>query len=332
MTRISELITTKIKENDDEKSNFGISCYCSSPVCIKTDNRGKLAAKIYALLIAKGGYIAYLDAKDFATFNYYEPMLQEAVASDCDIVMNDWVIKRGEDVYASKNERLLKENTCLEDANVFNECIACQNKEWSFSILPNKIFSKELLLSAKSEIEKTSVIMEKQNKYEDIIITFFAMKNAKKLKNIHTGYAFLDVEGIDDTYKDCTAWENVFDAIIECVNDDVLCRTLKELKLSVSDAPKNYVDAIPLPSLEGVDKIFRWIYKKGKDVAVNYDKSDEYIAKTLGYLAQKEGIRVTCSCNAELLIPKKKLSLKERLFGVKLISVPGVGLIPKSKA
>ena len=40
------------------------------PVYVKTDNRGLLSARLYAIMIAKGEYIAFCDADDTVSLNY----------------------------------------------------------------------------------------------------------------------------------------------------------------------------------------------------------------------------------------------------------------------
>ena len=52
-----------------------------------------------------------------------------------------------------------------------------------------------LLLKAKSDLEKTDIIMHRHTYSEDVIINFFVFKNAKKISNVHTGYYFYRVHG-----------------------------------------------------------------------------------------------------------------------------------------
>lgn len=345
------------------------------PVYVKTGNRGHLAARTYGLMLAKGEYVAYLDSDDTVSFNYHRPMLETAVEHGCDIVINDWAFKTASTVAYCTKDSLISNDFCLEGDEILKQYSSQRGKQHSYFVLWNKIFKKELLLSAKAEIEKTDAIMKKQTYAEDMLITFFAFKNAKKMKNIHTGYYFYNIHSeqsviadteckiknqIDTVTKNfgimCDAiGENKYaEEILSNINEwkslmsrthcsyakaqgnEKLCEYIKEkygVEKVVASTPKDsgdYVaDGLLGKNFEGVDTILRWIYKKGQDVAVNYDKSDEYVCKVIGYLAQKEGIKITYSKDAELMIPKRKISLKDKLFHSKLAYNVGLRLFPK---
>ncbi len=348
------------------------------PVYVKTNNRGHLAARTYGLMLAKGEYVAYVDSDDSVTFNYHMPMVDLAIKENADIIINDWAFKTSSTIASCQRDTTISSDLELENDEILSQFAKHQGRQHSYFVLWNKIFKKELLLRAKAEIEKTDAIMNRMTYSEDMLITFFAFKLAKKLRNIHTGYYFYNVhngqtivadtsekirnqidmanksfdimlENIGDNkyaneiMDNITAWKMLMSrthySYAKAQGDKKLCQYVGERygveKLTLSKA-KDSFDYIASDllgdNLEGIDIIFRWIYKKGRDVSVNYDKSDEYIAKCIGYLAQKEGIRITFSKNAEITIPKRTSSLKNKLFHSKLAYSVGLTLFPKGSS
>lgn len=345
------------------------------PVYVKTNNRGHLAARTYGLMLAKGEYVAYVDSDDSVTFNYHMPMVDVAIKENADIIINDWAFKTASAIASCKSDTTISGNLVLEGDGILKQYALHQGRQHSYYVLWNKVFKRELLLKAKAEIEKTDAIMKKMTYSEDVIITFFAFKYAKKLRNIHTGYYFYNVHNgqtivadtsekikgqidmtnksfdimlnniganayADEIKENIIAWKELMSrahySYAKAQGDKELCQYVKESynveKLTAAKA-KDSFDYIASDllgdNLEGIDTIFRWICKKGRDVSVNYDKGDEYIAKCIGYLAQKEGIKITFSKNAEITIPKRTSSLKNKLFHSKLAYTVGLTLFPK---
>ena len=60
------------------------------PRYVKTENRGLFASRLFAISIAKGDYVTFVDSDDTVTFNYHQPMLNAAINLNCDVVINDW--------------------------------------------------------------------------------------------------------------------------------------------------------------------------------------------------------------------------------------------------
>lgn len=161
------------------------------PVYVKTENRGLLAARLYAIMIAKGDYVAFCDADDSVSFNYYAPMLKAAERENADIVINDWAFDTLSTKYACDGDITVKDDLNIEGKDILSFFASGEGRAHSYFVQWNKIFKKSLLLKAKAEIEKTAAVSNKPFTFsEDALSNFFVMKNAKKLVNVHTGYYF----------------------------------------------------------------------------------------------------------------------------------------------
>lgn len=160
------------------------------PRYVKTENRGLFASRMFALTIANGEYIAFVDSDDSVSFNYHMPMLEKAIALDCDMIINDWAFHTEKSRYYCVNDPIMSNDISLRDDNCLKEFVKQEGRCHSYFVNWNKLTRKSILLKAKSELEKTDIIMHRHTYSEDAIINFFVFKNAKKIANIHTGYYF----------------------------------------------------------------------------------------------------------------------------------------------
>ena len=155
----------------------------------KTENRGIFAARSLGAKIAKGEYIIFCDSDDTVSFNYYLPMLELAEREKTDIVINDWAYNVNELKYYCKNDVTIKKNIDLKDEEIISFFVKQRGRYFSLFVLWNKLYKGELLKKAFLEIEKSGY-PESSNYSEDMLINFLAWKNAKSVKNIHSGYYF----------------------------------------------------------------------------------------------------------------------------------------------
>lgn len=157
---------------------------------VKTENRGILAARMYALKLAEGDYITFFDSDDTASFNYHAPMLDTAEREGADIVINDWAFQSERAKYICTRDTTIKGSVYAEGDDVLRLFTSQCGREHSYFVLWNKIFKREVLLAAAKEIEHVELTLGPVLYSEDVLINFFAFKNAKKVTNIHTGYYF----------------------------------------------------------------------------------------------------------------------------------------------
>ena len=345
------------------------------PVYVKTQNRGQLAARSYGLLLAKGEYVVYLDSDDTVTFNYHQPMLDTAIKSKADIVINDWAFKTSSSCAYCKDDSTINSDMELENDEILRQFVKYQGRQHSYFVLWNKLFKKELLLKAKAELENTDAIMSRMTYSEDMLINFFAFKNAKKLKNIHTGYYLYHIHDgqsvvaetpekiknqidlvtanfeimlnnigenkySDEIKNNISEWRLLMSrthfSYAKSMKDEELCDYVKikycldkPSKSKLKDSRGYIASGLLGENFEAIDTILRFIYKKGRDVSVKCDKSDKYVLESLSAIEDAKGIKIVRSDDAQILIPKRKNSLKNKLLHSKLVITIGMLLFPK---
>ena len=335
------------------------------PVYVKTPHRGDLAARTYGLMLAKGEYVTFLNPSEAVTFNYYESMVEGA--QDCDIIMNGYCYKTENNFVCCEGD-VFDGEVCFTEDEVLREYAKQGAKAQSIFALCNKVYKRSLLLTAKAELEKTDAIMKKASCAEDMLINFFAFKNAKKFKNINTGYCISYIYEENSTEEKANQIDTVsanFDVMLGCTienkyaeeikenikawkgfvcrgqyasvqNDKSLCEHVKNAYKVTEIAPltkgetKCFLASKTLgKNFDGVDKILRFIYKNRKDVSINYDVNDKYVIKSLELIAKQTGITITPAKNAPIVIQKEKTSFFGKLFKKAEIVLPKMMLAQK---
>lgn len=241
-----------------------------SPVYVKTENRGLLAARLYGIMLAKGDYIAFVDSDDTVTFNYHAPMLEAAENENCDIVINDWAFKTESTVATCKGDSTIVGDFCAEGDEALKKYTSQCGREQSYFVMWNKLFKKELLRKAKADLETTDAIMQKQVYAEDVLNTFFAFKHAKKVKNIHTGYYFYHLHEGQSV--------SVSSGLGLIAQVDAMTQTLKTISASVGE--NKYADEILENIKSWHEMMSRTHYSYAK--SLKEEGACEYVKATYG--------------------------------------------------
>ncbi len=153
----------------------------------KTENRGTLSARIYGVKLSTCPYVCFVDSDDTISFNYLEGSLNSI--SDADIVINDWAFDTNSTKYYCLNDSSINSNFVSHEP--LKKYFSQQGKEHSTYVLWNKIFKREIILSACAEVEKLNI--QYLVYAEDVLLTYFAYAFAKKILNTHVGYYFYRV-------------------------------------------------------------------------------------------------------------------------------------------
>lgn len=157
---------------------------------VKTENRGILLARALGVSLAVGDYLAFCDSDDTVSFNYHLPMLLRAEQTGADIVVNDWAYSSRSGLSYCRTDSTIARDFDVAGDSVLPLFFEREGREHSYYVLWNKLYRRELLLSATEATRRATEGFSRFNYSEDALINLYAFSSAKRVLNIHTGYYF----------------------------------------------------------------------------------------------------------------------------------------------
>lgn len=155
----------------------------------KTENRGIFSARMTGAKMAKGEYSIYCDSDDTVSFNYYLPMVEKAISTGSDVVINDWATHTSRAKYYAKDDDTIKNDIDVSGDDTLLSFVSQDGRQHSFFVLWNKLYKTELLLSAFDNLLRGG-FNARSSYSEDAALNFFIWRDAGRIVNIHTGYYF----------------------------------------------------------------------------------------------------------------------------------------------
>lgn len=195
----------------------------------RIENRGIFGARLAAIEMAEGDYIAFVDSDDTVSFNYHMPMVHLAECEDADVVMNDWAFHTENSRYFCLSDPTVSGDVSADGDGVIARFLSEGGAVHAYFVLWNKIYRRSLLLRVRDELLRVAEEKPGYNYSEDALMNFFAFKYAKKLRNLHTGYYFYRLhssQSISVTGRDRLAMH------IDCMS-----YTLAKMREQLADHP-----------------------------------------------------------------------------------------------
>lgn len=139
------IVNDGTRDNSQEIINEYVEKYPRIVRSFIKKNGGLSDARNYGVPFSRGEFIGFVDSDDYIELDTYQKMYEEAVRSNSDLVMMDYIVE-----YPSKNERVTLRR-CSEKKELFIDMKAAA---W------NKLYRREWLIS-------TGVMFPKGLIYED---------------------------------------------------------------------------------------------------------------------------------------------------------------------
>lgn len=151
---------------------------------------GTLRARLHAIDLATGDYVAFVDSDDQVSLHYHLPMLLKAKETGADVVFNDWAFWTPKARYYC-----YKDNTVARNIDVEEDCLPLyldkEGRQHSDFVLWNKLYRRSILAHAAKEVRGASLQAPRFMSYgEDTLINFFVFEQAKRVVGVHSGYYF----------------------------------------------------------------------------------------------------------------------------------------------
>ncbi|MBQ3040015.1 MAG: glycosyltransferase family 2 protein [Clostridia bacterium] len=307
--------------DDGSTGNYDEIIKKYSPVYVKTPHRGNLSAVLYGILIAKGDYIAFTNPLVQPTFTYYKTMLDGIIDNGADISIGEIAYSEGEAKYVNKLDPVTNNEISVENEHILRFFVRDMIESESITTLYNKIFKKETLLLAKNELEKTDAFANKSfDVYGEMLLCYYAAKNAKKMVKSHTGYCFFDIDS-KQTIENDEEKSATFDIILNSLPENEHTAELKKnvefnrgiyIKNNIGFCKKAYLGN----NFFEIDREIARFYKSDAKVNLIYDKKDAYVSEIIALIVKNDGKEISDSAQKLVVIPKRKISLIQKIKSV----------------
>lgn len=167
-----------------------IEKYANSDERIKTvrhkENRGLFQARITGSELATGKYIAFVDSDDYISVDWFRKLLRHAEETQSDIVVGEWCYdQEGQNISYINLDHFRIKDYCLEGNEIMDTFMALQGRNFSWTVVWNKLYTTELwnkcypLFTTFSENHGHMVM------WEDIAFSSALWIYAQKVTNVH---------------------------------------------------------------------------------------------------------------------------------------------------
>lgn len=150
------------------------------------ENRGLFQARITGSEIATGKYIAFVDSDDYISVDWFRKLVRQAEQTNSDMVVGEWCFDTdGKHKDYCNLDHFRVNDYCLEGEKILDTFMAVQGRNYSWTVVWNKLYSKELWdkcypLYVNFSKEHGHMIM-----WEYIAFSSALWANAKKVTNVH---------------------------------------------------------------------------------------------------------------------------------------------------
>lgn len=165
-------------------------------------NRGLLAARMSGIMAAHGKYIAFCDADDSVSFDFYRKLVCALEENHADIAVGDTALKYSEENIKYLNlDPFLINDFCLNGEEVIDAFMQQEGMFYTYHVVWNKVYSRELILMI---VDKLEIFVNNNvniTMCEDIAFSSLVWLNAKKVVNEHNIFYYYTRNASQETQK-----------------------------------------------------------------------------------------------------------------------------------
>lgn len=148
-------------------------------------NMGLFQARISGCDIATGKYIAFVDSDDYVSCDWFRMLLKKAEEEQADITVGEWCYDYGEEKRYCNMDHFRIKNYCLVGEDALREFMRQEGRNFSWSVVWNKLYTKTLWDKCVLELKKFSEEHGHMLMWEDIAFSAAFWIHAAKMVNVH---------------------------------------------------------------------------------------------------------------------------------------------------
>lgn len=154
-------------------------------------NSGLFQARITGSKVATGKYITFVDSDDYVSFDWFRKLLNKAEETDSDVVVGEWCFDtNGEHQDYCNLDHFRNNDYCLTGSDIMDTFMAVQGRNFSFTVVWNKLYRKDLWDKCCPLFEEFSNNHGHMIMWEDIAFSSALWTYATKVTNVHGGYYY----------------------------------------------------------------------------------------------------------------------------------------------
>lgn len=154
-------------------------------------NRGLFQARLTGYENATGEYIAFVDSDDYISIDWFRLLLRKAENTMSDMVVGEWCYDfdgKHRDYLNMEHFRL--KDYCLEGSQVLDALMDVQGRNFSWTVVWNKLYTKNLWDQCYDFLNTFSKTHGHMLMWEDIAFSSVLWTHAKKVTNVHGALYF----------------------------------------------------------------------------------------------------------------------------------------------
>lgn len=149
-------------------------------------NSGLFQARITGSKLAKGKYLAFVDSDDYISIDWYRKLLRQAEDTSSDMVIGEWCFDTDGVSFDYCNlDHFRVKDYCLKGSEIMDEFMKVHGRNFSWTVVWNKLYRKDLWDKCLPLFEKFSKEHGHMIMWEDIAFSSALWANAQKVTNIH---------------------------------------------------------------------------------------------------------------------------------------------------
>ncbi len=156
-------------------------------VCEHERNLGLFQARITGVKASHGDYIAFVDADDTVSFDWFRMLYNTAVKSGAELTIGQFLCDYGNDAKTFYNLDPLRQSIALDGDEVFRAFISQEGTCYSWHLVWNKLYARSLWMDALADLEAFSATHPRLVMCEDIAFSGAIWSRARKVRNFTHG-------------------------------------------------------------------------------------------------------------------------------------------------
>ena len=156
-------------------------------LCEHPKNMGLFQARLTGVNASHGEYIAFVDADDAVSFDWFRLLYQKAVEEQNDITIGQFLCDFGKEHKTYFNLDPLRQSMSLVGKEVFDRFIGQEGSCYSWHLVWNKLYTRALWMSVLEDLEQFSKEHPHFIMCEDIAFSGTLWTHAQKVGNVTSG-------------------------------------------------------------------------------------------------------------------------------------------------